>query len=263
MSRPPKSPASIVITGASSGIGRALAIRYSRAGVTLGLVGRSPSRLQTVAAECRSAGATVETAALDVRQRADVAEWLRAFDSRAPVSLVIANAGMVVGTAGDGIEPPAASYELLETNLLGALNVIHPILPAMIGRGQGQIALTSSLAAFFPLTDMPSYSASKAALLSYGLALRQSLSAHGIGVSVICPGYVQTEIFKQQSGAKPFSISADAAARLIVRGLERNRPVIAFPLVFSWVARLGGLLPESIRRWTVPRFTVAVRDQSD
>jgi short-subunit dehydrogenase len=263
MARLPRSPASIVITGASSGIGRALAIRYARAGVTLGLTGRSASRLQDVAAECRRLGATVDAARLDVRQREEVAGWLREFDSRTPIDLLIANAGMVTGISESKMELPSASHELLETNLLGALNAVHAILPAMLGRGQGQIAFVSSLAAFFPLTDMPSYSASKAALFSYGLALRQALGPHGIGVSVICPGYVETEISRQQLGPKPFSLSADAAARLIVAGLDRNRAVITFPRLLSWAARFGGLLPENIRRWAAPRFTVIARQVSD
>lgn len=258
------SSTSIVITGASSGIGKALAIRYARPGVVLGLVARNHSRLEAVADECRRAGATVYTATLDVRRRQELENWLHEIDDRAPVDLLIANAGVVEGASPTtGLERPAASHALLDTNLFGVLNAIHPILPLMVARGRGQIAIVSSLAAFFPLTDMPSYSASKAALCSYGLALRQLLLPQGVRVSVICPGYIRTRIFDQQSGSKPFAVSTEVAARLIVRGLDRDRPVIAFPFFFAWVARLGGLLPESIRRWTAPRFTITPRPPSD
>jgi short-subunit dehydrogenase len=258
-------PRTIVITGASSGIGAALALRYAGEGMRLGLVGRDRDRLDRVADACRGLGATVETAAIDVRARDDMAVWLTAFDGAAPVDLLIANAGVMAGRSARGaIESADASHSLIEINVLGALNAIHPLLPRMIARGAGQLGIVGSLAGFIPLPDSPSYSASKAAILSYGLALRGLLHGRGVRVSVICPGYVRTPMMAQESGRQPFALEPAAAAERIVRGLVRNRAVIAFPFWFSLVTRVGGVLPDRLRRWCLRpfRFTVTERDPS-
>jgi short-subunit dehydrogenase len=142
---------------------------------------------------------------------------------------------------------------------------VQPLLPRMVARGGGQIAIVSSIAGFIPLPDAPSYGASKAATLSYGLALRGLLASQGIRVSVVCPGYVRTAMMAQESGPKPGAIEPAAAARLIARGLEHDKPVITFPFLFSLMTRLGGLLPDRLRRRTQEpyRFTVAERAQDD
>lgn len=247
----------VVITGASSGIGKALALRYAREGAVLGLLGRSNGRLNDVAGQCRRLGATVDTASLDVRARSEMKQWLHDFDTRTPIDVLIANAGIMTGRSTESdLESSTASYALMETNVLGVLNSVQPILPRMMARGCGQIGIVSSLAAFVPLPDSPTYCASKSAVLSYGLALRSLLRQSGIGVSVICPGYVVTPMMQQETGAKPFAMSADAAADLIVRGLQQNRSIIAFPRLFALITRLGGLLPDHLRQWTMSRFTV-------
>jgi len=250
----------VVITGASSGIGKALALRYARERAVLGLLGRSSHRLDDVANECRQRGATVRSASLDVRDRSEMEEWLRGFDDSTPIDILIANAGVMEGRSADAaIESSAASYAVMETNVLGVLNSIQPILPRMMARGRGQIGIVSSIAAFVPLPDAPSYSASKSATLSYGLALRSALRQSGIRISVICPGYVMTPMMAQESGPKPFAMPAELAADLIVRGLQRNRSIIAFPFLFALVTRIGGLMPDWVRRWTIPRLTVGAR----
>jgi len=192
--------------------------------------------------------------------------WLQSFDNHTPIDVLIANAGVMEGRALNGqIEPSTASYALMETNVLGVWNSVQPVLPRMISRGSGQIGIVSSLAAFVPLPDSPSYCASKSAVLSYGLALRSLLRPCGIGVSVICPGYVTTPMMHQESGSKPFKMPPEKAADLIVRGLARNRPVIAFPFLFALLSRIGGFLPDRVRQWTIDpfRFTVSQRTDFD
>jgi len=192
--------------------------------------------------------------------------FLEEFDRTHPVDLLIANAGVMAGRPPDGtIESPEASYSLLEINVLGVLNSIHPLLSKMIVRGRGQIGIVSSIAGFIPLPDAPSYGASKAAILSYGLGLRSLLHTQGISVSVICPGYVKTPMMAQESGWKPFALEPAAAASLIARGLARNRPIITFPLLFSLMTRIGGLLPDRLRRLSMDpyRFTVSERRVGD
>lgn len=250
----------IVITGASSGIGRALALRYAQEKASLGLIGRDRSRLEAVADACVKAGATAETAVLDVRHRGELARWLEAFGRKRPVDLVIASAGVMAGTPLEGeIESGQAGFAAVETNVLGVLNTVQPLLGPMMARRQGQIAIVSSLAAFVALPDSPSYCASKAAVLAYGRSLRALLAPYGIGVSVICPGYVATPMLVRESGRKPMTMSAERAAAIIAAGLSRNKAVIAFPPLLAWLTRLHALLPEWLQRKILAgsRFTVA------
>jgi short-subunit dehydrogenase len=257
-------PRTIVITGASSGIGEALALCYAREGARLGLLGRNRERLDRVAAACRSHGAEVHTASIDVRARQDIRVWLEGFDEASPVDLLIANAGVLTGTTPDGeIETAEESHALIETNVLGVLNAVHPLLPRMMSRGHGQIGLVGSLAGFVPLPDTPSYCASKSAVLTYGLALRSLLRRRGIRVSVICPGYVTTPMTQQESGWRPFEMSAGRAADLICRGLARDRPIIAFPSLLALLSRIGGVLPDRLRRWTARPFRFTVQRLAD
>ena len=252
-------PRTVVITGASSGIGKALAERCAGPNIRLGLLGRDEQRLTAVADMCARRGATVATAAIDVCSHERLRAWLTTFEASSPIDLLIVSAGIMGGVQpNDAIERPDSSRAVIHTNVIGALNTIHPILPRMIARGSGQIAILSSIAGFIPLPDAPTYAASKAAVLSYGLALRSALYDKGIKVSVICPGYVSTPMFAQEHGWKPFEMTPERAAALIWHGLERDRSIITFPRFFSLVTRIGGLLPESVRRWTSRPFRFKV-----
>jgi short-subunit dehydrogenase len=256
-------PRSIVITGASSGIGKALAQRFARPGTTLGILGRDEQRLTAVAVECRQRGAQVSTALVDVCARETMSAWLTKFDDASPIDLLVVNAGIMGGSLpNEDIERPEISLAVFDTNVHGVINTIHPIVPRMIARGSGQIAILSSMAGFVPLPDAPSYAASKAAVLSYGLALRSLLYDKGIKVNVVCPGYVSTLMTGQESGWKPFEMAPEQAAELILRGLERDKSIITFPRLLSLVTRIGALLPERIHRWTSKpfRFKVKPRD---
>jgi short-subunit dehydrogenase len=249
----------IVITGASSGIGRALALGCAAPGTQLGLLGRDSKRLDSVAADCRTAGAKVDTATIDVRARSEMAAWLETLDNMSPVDLLIANAGVMEGTPpGGDIEPPEASYELMQTNVLGVLNTVQPLLPRMMTRRHGQIAIVSSLAGLIPVRDAPSYCASKSAVLAYGLSLRDLLRTRGIGVSVICPGYVTTPMLQREIREKPFEMLPERAVDIILRGLARNKAIIAFPFWLALATRIGDLLPDWLRELVTraSRFSV-------
>jgi short-subunit dehydrogenase len=256
-------PRTVVITGASSGIGRALARHYAREGARLGLLGRDRARLEETCAACRQEGAEARGGVLDVRARAELAVWLEDFDAAWPIDLLIANAGIMVGSPGNGdLEAAEDSHRVIEVNVIGVLNAVHPVLPRMIARGRGQIGIMSSLAGFIPLADAPSYCASKAAVLSYGLGLRGAVEDKGVRVSVVCPGYVDTPMIAQETGWQPFKMSAEAAAEHTVRGLAANRAVIAFPSVLATMSWIGGQLPDRVRRLTARPFAfkVASRD---
>ncbi len=245
----------VVITGASSGIGAALACRYARSRGVLGLIGRNRERLESVAARCRASGCEVRTALIDVRDRAALAAWLNEFDRESPVDIVIANAGVQAGTTPEGkLEDSDAAYALMQTNVLGVLNTLQPLIPAMLERGRGRIVIMSSIAALFPLPDSGAYSASKAAVLTYGLALRSHLYGAGVRVTVICPGFVTSPMSARNTGWKPLRMSAEAAADRIVRKLERDQAVIMFPWLLALAARAGALLPDVLRRAAMRPF---------
>lgn len=237
-----RDPRTIVITGASSGIGAALAETYAAAGVTLALTGRDAARLEAVAARCRAAGAVVRTGVLDVCDRDGVARWLGALDAEAPVDLVIANAGISAGTGGGG-ESAEQVERIFAVNVGGVLNTLQPLIEPMCRRGRGQLALMASLASFRGFPGAPAYCASKAAVRIYGEGLRGALAERGVGVSVICPGFVRTPMTAVNPFPMPLLMEVDDAAAIIRRGLARNRARIAFPWATASVAWLLGALP--------------------
>lgn len=256
------SASTIVITGATSGIGRALALDYAGKGVVMGLIGRDDARMTAIAEACRAKGASVETALIDVRDKVAMSDFLIAFDGKNPVDLVIASAGVNIGTGSDGtLENDAKTVELTHINVCGVFNTVQPLLPAMRARRSGQIGIVSSLSAFTPLPDAPAYSASKAALLAYAKALREKLRNDGLKVNAICPGFVTTPLSTSYRGWKPFEMSAAQAAVRIRRGLAANNRVIAFPLPLTLVAYSLGLLPEALGRLCLKLFCFTVTDQ--
>ncbi|SFL78084.1 SDR family NAD(P)-dependent oxidoreductase [Methylobacterium pseudosasicola] len=238
----------ILITGASSGIGAALARHYARADVSLILVGRNVDRLEAVARDCRASGATVEPVRLDTRDRAAAIGLIHRSDAAQPLDLVIANAAVNGGNQKGEVETEATAFETADINYTGSLNIVLPTLTLMLQRGRGQIVLVSSLAAYAPLQDAPAYSGAKAALVAHGLALRQKVGPRGVKVNVVAPGYVKTPMGGELKGWRPLEMSADEAALHIAKGVAKDRDVIAFPFVLAALARTVLLLPESIRR---------------
>jgi len=237
---------SIVITGASSGIGEALARGYAAPGIRLALTGRDAARLRAVAASCTAAGARVDTQAIDVTQRQEMAAWLHRVDDMLPVDLVVANAGVSVERSVDDSLDEALTRQTFATNVEGALNTVFPLLPAMRRRGAGQIALMSSLAGFIGLPPTAAYNGSKAALRVWGESLRHALRADGIGVSVICPGFVDTPMNADNPSDRPFLLTASRASAIIRDSLARDRARIAFPLAVRAAVWMGSALPAGV-----------------
>ncbi len=248
-----RSPTSIVITGASSGIGAALALEYAEPGRTLLLTGRNAGRLDQQADLCRAKRAEVRTAVVDVTDRQAMADCLAEVEARAPVDLLIANAGISGGTSGAG-EGEGQARAIFAANLDGMLNTVHPLVPRMVARRRGQIALMSSLAAFRGMPGAPAYCAAKAAVRIYGEGLRGELWQHGVTVSVICPGFVRSAMTAVNDFPMPLLMDADRAARIIRRGLARGRARIAFPWPNAVVAELIGALPPALTDALVRRL---------
>jgi short-subunit dehydrogenase len=240
-------PSTVLITGATGGIGAALARGYAQSGRTLVLHGRDASRLALLSRECELRGAQVHAVTFDLRDAVATIAALRSLSSQHVIDLVIANAG-VSRELGAGLEAESweVAREVLAVNVDGAIATVAGVLPAMRRRGGGQIAIVSSLAAYFGLPVTPAYCASKAALKVYGEAMRGRLASQGIAVNVVMPGFVRTPMNKGVPGATPFLMSPEQAATRIRRGLERNRARIAFPRRLAWVMWLLSVLPAAL-----------------
>lgn len=259
----PRPRQSVVLTGASSGIGRALALAFAQPGMQQLLIGRDVERLAATAAAVREAGARVETAVLDVRDAAAMSAQLTAFDATTPVDIVVANAGVSAGLSpGRMPEAPGESRRLLDTNYGGVLNTVEPLLPAMITRGHGQIVLISSLAGLRALPDMPSYSGTKAGVRGYGVALRGWLRPKGIAVTLVYPGFVTSPMSARHGGRRPFELSAEDAAHIIRRAIERRRSVVAFPLPLVIGIALSKLLPARLSDLVMLPFAADVEPET-
>ena len=238
-----KTFSSIVITGASSGIGEALALDYAVPGAALALTGRDAGRLEAVAAACRAKGATVVAATIDVVDRAPLAAWLHAFDDAHPVDLVIANAGISIDKDNSSLDDFSIIRKTMDVNIGGVLNTVEPLLPRLMARGRGQVAVVSSLASFIGLPYSASYNASKAAVRVWGESIRYVLKKSGIGVSVVCPGFVVSRMTAEAPFPMPFLMTSARASAIIRRGLSRNHARIAFPLGTKAAVWLGSTLP--------------------
>ncbi|SJZ41935.1 Short-chain dehydrogenase [Enhydrobacter aerosaccus] len=238
-----KSFTNIVITGASSGIGQALALDYAAPGIALALNGRDDERLRAVAEACRAKGAYVDARAIDVTDREALAAWLMNFDDDHPVDLLIANAGVSIDKDNSSLDDFSTVRNTMAVNIDGVFNTVEPLIGRLMGRKRGQIAVVSSLAAFIGLPYSASYNASKAAVRVWGESIRYVLKKDGIGVSVICPGFVTTRITADAPFPMPFLMSAERASSIIRRGLARNKARIAFPIPTKAAVWFGGLLP--------------------
>lgn len=243
-----QNPTSILITGASSGLGEALALAYAAPGVSLALTGRDAARLEAVARACRDAGASVVAETVDATDEPGMKAFIEKAHAERPLDLVIANAGISAGT-GKGTESQEQSQRVMRINVDGVVNTVAPAVALMRGKPaagagpRGQVAIMSSLASFRGFPGAPAYCASKAAVRVWGEALRGELHQFGIEVAVICPGYVRTPLTATNRFRMPFLMDADRAARIMRRGLERDRGRIAYPLPMYLLVRFLLTLP--------------------
>ncbi|HTR17690.1 MAG TPA: SDR family NAD(P)-dependent oxidoreductase [Acetobacteraceae bacterium] len=237
---------SVLITGASSGIGRALALAYAAPGTVLHLGGRDAARLAESEAACRARGATVRSACIDVTDRAATQAWIAAAGR---LDIAIANAGISAGTGQAGPEESEQVRAIFATNLDGMLNTALPALAAMRRQPpgadgvRGRLAVVASIAGFLPAPGAPAYCASKAAADLWAVGTATTARREGVRVTSVCPGYIRTPMTARNRFPMPGLMDADRAAALIVRGIAAGRERVVFPWWLALLARFGGALP--------------------
>lgn len=188
---------SVFITGGSNGLGEGLALHFSKPGVLVAFTGRNQERLNSVAQRCRAKGATVMCKAVDVTEKDALRAFIDEVEAKVPIDLLIANAGIggISGRTDDkNYSLHQAFTDITDTNLQGVWNTIFPAVERMCKRGQGQVALMSSLSSYFPVLATFEYAAAKANLTSAGRALRRYCEQFGVSVCTVCPGFVRTAI---------------------------------------------------------------------
>lgn len=252
------------ITGASSGLGAALAEEIAVRRYPLTLIGRDALRLEAVALKCKALGSKVECIQCDVINSVELSAALATIDDKLPVDVVIANAGLggsAVMSSAEG-ENLAVVKNVLDINVMGVVNTVLALQDRFVARKRGQFALVSSMAAYEGLAEAPAYAGSKAFVRVYGHGLRRQLAQHGIGVSVIVPGFVATPMSSSLDFRPPFLWDAKRAARFILAGMNANKPEIRFPWQLSLGVRLSALLPVSLVDWILNQERVQRQSNS-
>ncbi len=232
----------ILITGASSGLGRALAIQYANKGVCLILFARSELRIREVADICKKRQAEIVEVICDVKDTILTATYMEKFCNNYNIDIIITSAGVSAGTLNHP-ESTMQIKEIFSTNLNGSLNIILPALPMMIKRKYGTIVLISSMAGLLPLASAPSYSASKAAIKTFGEAMRSYLKRFHVQICVVVPGYIDTPMTQVNKFPMPFKISAEQAAKIIIKGISNKKGLIVFPKIMYFILKIISLLP--------------------
>jgi short-subunit dehydrogenase len=228
-------PLRVFLTGASSGIGHALATHYADGGATLGLVARRSDALQAMRNALHTECAVYP---VDVRDARGMRQAAEEFAARVGgVDVVIGNAGVSAGTLTERAEDQAVFREIMEINVTGLFNTFSPFLPAMRGAGRGTLAGIASVAGFRGLPGAGAYSASKAAARTYLESLRVELHGTGVRVVTISPGYIRTPMTDRNPYPMPFLLPADEAARRMARAIARG----AAHTVIPWQMGLVGL----------------------
>lgn len=246
----------VLITGASSGIGRALAQALAAPGVTLHLGGRDQARLAAVTAACTQRGAQALPQRMDVTDAQAMAAWIA---GAGPLDLVIANAGISGGTAGV-MESAAQTRAIFATNLDGVLNTVLPAMASMAAQPagpdglRGRIAVVASIAAFVPSPSAPAYCAAKAAVDSWVVGAAPTARTQGIILTSLCPGFTTSPMTAANDFPMPGLMSAERAAGLMLRAIRAGRTRAIFPLWLGAAARLAALCPVSWREALAARL---------
>ncbi len=244
-----------VITGASSGLGWALAKELSSQGCRVGLLARRQDKLDALAQEIRAAGGTAAAVSASVADREQTNTGIRTLrEQLGPIDLLIACAGVGLPTQLEPLNLKEVD-NMIKVNLLGVVYAIAGVLPEMLERGRGHLVAISSLASYKGLPGESGYCASKAAVNVYMEGLRIQLRSRGIHVTTVCPGFIETAMTAVNTFHMPGLMSAQKAAHLIVRAVARKRKVFNFPLRMTMLTKLTRWLPDWIVARTMKDYT--------
>ena len=234
----------IFLTGASSGIGEALAVALAKRGGVIGLVARRKEMLDDLAARCEEGGGKARVFAADVTDAmavANAAHQLRAEFGH--IDAMIANAGVGGNDEETRTYSPKAVKRVIDTNLLGAVNAVHAVVPHMIERGSGQLVAISSLAGFRGLPRSAAYSASKAGMTAFFESVRLDVRDKGIDVTIVQPGFIKTPLTSGRLNDMPFLMELDDAIPHFLKAIEKRKKFAAFPWQLATVVRAGKFMP--------------------
>ncbi|HEX8773808.1 MAG TPA: SDR family NAD(P)-dependent oxidoreductase [Pyrinomonadaceae bacterium] len=233
----------VLVTGASSGIGRALSVELGRRGASLGLVARRADALEGLAREVEGAGGQALALQADVRDAAATCAVADALRERfGPIDVLVANAGVGATTHAKDLRAGEVA-EVININLLGAVNSVTAVLPEMVARGQGQLVAISSLAAYRGLVKSAAYCASKAGLSAFFESLRLDLRDTGVDVTIIHPGFIKTDLTAGRHAQMPYLMELQEATRKIVHAIEARKTSYAFPWQLASIVRAALLMP--------------------
>ena len=243
------------ITGASAGIGRALTLRFAKAGCTVVASARTESDLEEMAREAELLAGTIVPLPLDVTDRAAVSKAYESLKSERGVpDLCVMNAGTHIPVDGTALKAPDFKT-LLDLNVMGAVHVLEAVVPDMVARGAGRLAAVGSVSGYRGLRTASAYGASKAALINMCEALRVELGEKGVVVQIVNPGFVETPLTDRNDFPMPFLMPVDKAAERFYRGLHSDRFEITFPKRFTWLVKAMRLLPYALYLPLIGRAT--------
>lgn len=242
-----------MITGASSGIGRGVALEIASRGGHLGLLARREDLLNEIVDEARARNVKAVAATADVRDAKAVREAADRFRAElGPIDILIANAG--IGTTDHAVRlTPEHAAKVIGINTLGAVNSVAAVLPEMVQRKQGRLVAISSLAAYRGLAKSAAYCASKAAVSAYFESLRIDLRHTGVGVTIIYPGFIKTALTSGRAAKMPYLMELDDGVKKIVSAIEKEKKTYAFPWQLATIVRATSLMPAAMYDWIAER----------
>ena len=237
----------VFLTGASSGIGEALAVDLAKKGAILGLVARREELLSDLAAKCETAGGKARIFVCDVVDSPALHDASDRFRKEfGHIDFMIANAGIGGNNKETRDYEPDAVRKLIDVNLLGSVNAIHAVVPHMLERGSGHIVGISSLAGFRGLPKSAAYSASKAGMTAFFESVRLDVARKGVDVTIIQPGFIRTPLTSGRTANMPFLMELDDAIPHFIRAIERKKRFAAFPWQLATIVRIGRFMPSWI-----------------
>jgi NAD(P)-dependent dehydrogenase (short-subunit alcohol dehydrogenase family) len=243
------------ITGASSGIGRDVALELARRGWTVAASARRLPALEALTAAAAGLAGRIVAYAVDVTDRDGMANTVNAIETvHGPIALCLLNAGVAPYTRAGALDVEAFR-QVVEINIMGVVHGLAPVLERMGQRGRGQVAVTASVAGYGGLPKAAAYGSSKAAMIHMCEALKFDCDQLGITMQVVNPGFVDTPLTKKNDFPMPFMISQDVAARRVVDGFERSGFEITFPRRLAWLMKAINLLPYPAYFWLVGKAT--------